>query len=50
LQDGVSEWQKYFSELRKAPGDRYASLEFVRADDIQQFKQDAAVLERLIGA
>lgn len=50
LQDGISEWQKYFVELGKALGDRYASLEFVRADDIQQFKQDAAVLKKLIGA
>jgi sugar phosphate isomerase/epimerase len=49
LQDGIPEWQEYFVELGKASGDRYVSLEFVRADDIQQFKQDAAVLKKLTG-
>jgi hypothetical protein len=44
----VSEWQKYFAELGKASGDRYVSLEFVRADDAREFKQDAAVLKKLI--
>ena len=46
--ESVDAWRQYLKAIRDARGDRYALLEFVRADDPEQFLRDAAVLNRLL--
>lgn len=48
LEAGWDDWQQYFSELAKLPGEHYASLEFVRDNDPTQFFADAKTLNRLL--
>lgn len=50
LEAGRSYWMIYLKEAAKAPGDRYALLEFVKEDDPDQFMKDAAVLKGLLTA
>jgi sugar phosphate isomerase/epimerase len=47
LSDGEAEWRKYLS-VDLPPGDHCALMEFVRGDDLEQFKQDAAALRRFL--
>lgn len=46
LSDGAKEWRRYLSAV---PDDNcYALLEFIRNDDVEQFLQDAAELNRWV--
>jgi 3-dehydroshikimate dehydratase len=47
LEEGATDWKKYLS-VNLSPGDHYALMEFVRGDDSEQFKADAAVLRRVL--
>jgi len=47
LADGDEVWGNYLS-VELPPGDHYALLEFVRDDDPEQLKADAAVLRRMM--
>lgn len=44
LADGAEDWRKYLS-VDLPSGDHYALIEFVRGDDPEQFKADAAALK-----
>jgi len=46
LAEGEEEWPSYLDRANKAPGDRYALLEFVRGDAPEQFLRDARVLKQ----
>lgn len=55
LADGTSNWRDFFQVLAEAggaepPTDRWALLEFVRDDSLEQFVRDAATLRQLIAA
>lgn len=47
LQEGVDRWKSYFAALEKLPGERYAMMEFVKDDTLEQFYEDAKVLQQL---
>lgn len=47
LAEGKDRWATYFSALEKLPGERYAMLEFVSGDTLEQFYEDARVLHEL---
>ncbi len=47
LAEGDAEWKRYFS-VNLPEGDHYALMEFVRGDDPELFKKDAAVLKTII--
>lgn len=49
LREGLDRWQQYFKAIEQIPGERYAMMEFVRNDDMDQFKEDAALLRSLCG-
>ncbi len=54
LQDGRNDWQVFLQKASDAPRqddllERFAMLEFVRDDDIEQCRQDAAVLLDMLG-
>jgi sugar phosphate isomerase/epimerase len=44
LAGGAANWLPFLRLINSLPGDRYASLEFVRNDDPAQFRQDARTL------
>ncbi len=46
--EGEGDWTQYLNEITTVPGDRYALLEFVRNDSIDQFFQDAETLKGLV--
>ena len=48
LEEGEEEWGKYFGHIKTLPGNRYALLEFVKNDDLEQFRKDAQALKRFI--
>jgi len=48
LESGLDEWKEYMRITGKAPGDRYAMLEFVRDNSVDQFFDDAATLKMLL--
>ena len=48
LAQGLNEWKQYMDVIKKAEGDRYAMLEFVRDNSIEQFFDDAATLKEII--
>ncbi len=48
LVDGVDQWCSFFDILRRSGRERYAMLEFVKNDDLNQFRADAVVLNRLL--
>ncbi len=37
LSEGMRAWSRYFQVIAKAPGERYAMLEFVKEDGKEQF-------------
>jgi len=49
LHEGESEWRAFFQRVEEAAGDRFAILEFVRDDDPDQFRYDAATLKSILG-
>lgn len=48
LQEGEREWKTYFGELQESTKDRYALLEFVSGDTVEQLLQDASTLRNLL--
>ncbi len=48
LSKGFGEWKQYMDVIKTAEGDRYALLEFVRDNSIEQFFDDADTLKQLI--
>ena len=46
LEQGESKWKQYLDHIRKAPGDRYVMIEFVKDDSPQAFLSDAATLRK----
>jgi len=48
LEAGLHEWEEYMKVIRQAPGDRYAMLEFVKDNSVEQFFDDAETLKRLL--
>ncbi len=51
LEEGESDWKTYLNHVADQPlpegiPQRFAMLEFVRGDDVEQFKADAATLRR----
>ena len=49
LEQGESEWKQYLTRIRKAAGDRYVMIEFVKDDSPQAFLRDAATLRKWLG-
>lgn len=49
LEAGEAQWKQYLDHIRKAPGDRYVMIEFVKDDSPQAFLQDAATLRKWLG-
>lgn len=46
LEQGESEWKQYLARIRKAAGDRYVMIEFVKDDSPEAFLRDAATLRK----
>ena len=46
LEQGEPEWKQYLDHIRKAAGDRYVMIEFVKDDSPQAFLSDAATLRK----
>lgn len=50
LKTGSANWLQYFHVLRKADSEFYGLLEFVKDDDVENFKEDAATFLSLLDA
>jgi hypothetical protein len=48
LSDGVDRWQQYLKLAAESGQTRHISLEFVRDDDLQQFREDAKTLHSIL--
>jgi hypothetical protein len=48
LAEGIHEWIPYMETARNAQGNRYAMLEFVCDNTVEQFLEDAAELIKLL--
>lgn len=48
LAEGGTVWRRYLEEIARAPGDRYALLEFVAGDAPEAFLRDAGTLRLLL--
>ncbi|MBK1875338.1 sugar phosphate isomerase/epimerase family protein [Pelagicoccus mobilis] len=48
LSEGRERWAAYIQKLRTLAGDRYAMLEFVLGDCLEQFSEDTSVLKGLL--
>lgn len=46
LEAGESNWKQYLARIRKAKGDRYVMIEFVKDDSPEAFVRDAATLRK----
>ena len=46
LETGAAQWREYLSLSGSADGDRFALIEFVRDNSLEQFLQDAETLKR----
>jgi len=49
LEEGIDEWKRYFQVKLDESIERYALMEFVRDDSVEQFLKDATVLKKCIG-
>ena len=49
LADGADRWKAYLKAAAADHWPRFALLEFVKDDDVEQFKRDAATLKQLLG-
>lgn len=50
LADGAGRWAAFWPHARRAPGDRFALLEFVQGDSPEAFLRDAATLRDWLAA
>lgn len=48
LKDGIKQWTKYLKTISQLQGERYAMLEFVKNNEIQQFVEDAQILKDMV--
>jgi sugar phosphate isomerase/epimerase len=48
LAQGADRWREYLAVAAKAGGQRHASLEFVRGDDVEQLRNDAKTFHNLL--
>lgn len=48
LAEGVSEWKRYIDCISSIEQDRFALIEFVQNDDLDNFMRDAETLKRLV--
>ena len=48
LSEGLDRWGQYLKLAAESGQSRYVSLEFVRDDDLQQFREDAKTLLLLL--
>ncbi|MCK5851742.1 sugar phosphate isomerase/epimerase [bacterium] len=48
LNDGKEKWSKYFDKISALNKNTYASIEFVKDDSVEQFLDDAKILNNLI--
>jgi len=44
LANGAGQWRSFFDTIKQSGRDRYAMLEFVKGDNVDQFREDARVL------
>ena len=44
----ADDWKEYFTIAKRLPSDRYAMIEFVKNDSLEQFLDDAKALKELI--
>ncbi len=49
LAEGEAAWRGYLERVNALGGERFAMLEFVRNDDPDQFRKDAATLKQWVG-
>ena len=49
LEEGEERWSRFFETIRTVPGERWALMEFVKDGTLQQFREDARTLKRLLG-
>lgn len=47
LSNGISEWSSYFKTINKSKSQRFALLEFIKDNSIEQFYKDAEILKEL---
>jgi sugar phosphate isomerase/epimerase len=50
LEQGQRHWEKYLALVAGLHGEHFAMMEFVRGDSLEQFKEDARVLQAMISA
>jgi sugar phosphate isomerase/epimerase len=50
LASGVERWTRYFSILNEDPKPRWALLEFAKDDSLEQYREDAAVLNTILAS
>ncbi|MGE9291558.1 MAG: sugar phosphate isomerase/epimerase family protein, partial [Puniceicoccales bacterium] len=48
LSEGIMQWTEYLKRIRKAGGERYITLEFVKDDSPDQLREDAKTLNHLL--
>lgn len=49
LGEGRDRWEAYLGAIQPLPGERYAMIEFVKDNTLEQFSEDVAVLHSLLG-
>ena len=49
LAEGEERWEHFLKPISSLPGERWALMEFVKDGTLQQFREDARVLIRLLG-
>ena len=48
LREGTDHWKRYLELIRRAGGDRFVILEFIKDDSPDQLREDAAVLKEML--
>jgi sugar phosphate isomerase/epimerase len=48
LKEGRERWKRFLAPVKALPGERWALLEFVKDNSLQQFREDARTLKNLI--
>jgi sugar phosphate isomerase/epimerase len=50
LSEGTERWTRFFNILDSSSADRWALMEFVKNDSLDQFHEDAGILNRLLAS
>lgn len=48
LSDGAARWESYFEKISQLPGERYAMIEFVKDNSLNQLQSDLKTLRSLL--